>query len=309
MRKAFIQTLMNLADQDERIFLVTGDLGYRVVEPFAERFPDRFINAGVAEQNMIGVATGMAESGLIPFVYSIATFATLRPYEFLRNGPILHNLPVRIVGVGGGVEYSHHGQSHFGLDDIGALRVQSGLTLITPADSAQMVSALTKTWTIHGPIYYRLSKNETLAVPGLDGRFELGQIDLVCDGADTLIIAMGNIAEEAVKAQNQLSTQNIHASVAVVSSINPCPSENLIETISRFKQVFTVEAHYLNNGLGSMVAEIIAENGLNARLTRFAVVGSSAGAVGSQEFLYDRFRISAKHICETVARTLHLAKQ
>lgn len=309
MRKAFIQTLIELAEKDSRIFLLTGDLGYYVIEPFAERFPDRFINAGVAEQNMVGMATGLAESGLIPFVYSIATFATLRPYEFIRNGPVLHNLPVRIVGIGGGIEYSHHGPSHFGLDDIGALRVQPGLTLITPADSAQMVSALSQTWDMSGPIYYRLSKNENLSVPGLDGRFALGKLDLVSDGSDALIISMGNSAEEAVKAQKQLSAQNIGATVAVVSSINPCPEENLIETISRFKQVVTVEAHYLNNGLGSMVAEVIAENGLNARLTRLAVKQNAAGAVGSQDFLYDRFGISAKHISETIVRSLHLAKQ
>ena len=124
MRKAFIKKLIELAQRDQRIYLLTGDLGFFVVEPFAERFPERFINAGVAEQNMMGMATGMAESGLIPFVYSIATFATLRPYEFIRNGPVLNNLPVKIVGIGGGVEYSHHGPTHFGLDDVGALRVQ-----------------------------------------------------------------------------------------------------------------------------------------------------------------------------------------
>ncbi|MCC7531227.1 MAG: 1-deoxy-D-xylulose-5-phosphate synthase, partial [Candidatus Melainabacteria bacterium] len=104
MRKAFIEKLIELAEKDRRIHLLTGDLGFFVVEPFAERFADRFINAGVAEQNMMGMATGMAEAGMIPFVYSIATFATLRPYEFIRNGPVLHNLPVKIVGIGGGVE-------------------------------------------------------------------------------------------------------------------------------------------------------------------------------------------------------------
>src|SRR5580658_5156121 len=118
MRKMFVETLVNLAEQDERVMLLTGDLGFGVVEPFMSKFPKRFINVGVAEQNMVGVATGLAESGFIPFVYSIVTFATLRPYEFIRNGPILHQFPVRIVGVGGGMEYGHNGASHYGLEDI-----------------------------------------------------------------------------------------------------------------------------------------------------------------------------------------------
>src|SRR5919107_1896887 len=104
MRAAFAATLTELAERDERILLLTGDLGFMALEPFSRRFPDRFFNVGVAEQNMVGLATGLAEAGFIPFVYSIVTFASLRPYEFIRNGPILHQLPVRIVGIGGGFE-------------------------------------------------------------------------------------------------------------------------------------------------------------------------------------------------------------
>src|SRR5579872_6006431 len=117
MRSTFIKTLADLAESDKRIILLTADLGYNALEPFVQQFPNRYINVGVAEQNMIGIATGLAEAGFIPFVYSIVTFATLRPYEFIRNGPVLHRLPVRIVGVGTGFEYSHNGASHYGLED------------------------------------------------------------------------------------------------------------------------------------------------------------------------------------------------
>jgi transketolase len=307
MRKAFIQKLIELAEKDKRIFLLTGDLGYFVIEPFAERFPDRFINAGVAEQNMMGMATGMAEAGLIPFVYSIATFATLRPYEFIRNGPVLHNLPVKIVGIGGGVEYSHHGPTHFGLDDVGALRVQPGLSIITPCDSAQLKTALQKTWDMPGPAYFRLSKNENISLPELNGQFELGKLDLIANGQDALIIAMGNSATEAAKAEATLRQQGVHATVALVSSMNPSPEEHLIETISHHRHVFTVEAHYINGALGSMVSEVIAENGLNARLTRLAVRHNPHGAVGSEQYLQDRFGISAKCVADTVVKCLNLA--
>src|SRR5438093_2400618 len=137
MRRAFVNTLVELAERDPRILLLTGDLGYLALEPFSERFPDRFFNVGVAEQNMVGLATGLAEAGYIPFCYSIVTFASLRPYEFIRNGPILHQLPVRVVGVGGGVEYGHNGATHYGLEDVGVMRVQPGISVIAPADAQQ----------------------------------------------------------------------------------------------------------------------------------------------------------------------------
>ena len=134
VRRTFIRTLAEIAEHDERIVLLTGDLGYTVIEPFADRFPQRDFNVGVAEQNLIGLATGLGESGFIPFVYSIATFVTMRAYEFIRNGPLAHHLPIRIIGVGGGFEYSHAGFTHYGVDDIGVLRVQPALTIVAPAD-------------------------------------------------------------------------------------------------------------------------------------------------------------------------------
>src|SRR5438093_3574694 len=141
MRRAFVNTLVELAESDPRILLLTGDLGYLALEPFSERFPDRFFNVGVAEQNMVGLATGLAEAGFIPFVYSIVTFASLRPYEFIRNGPILHQLPVRIVGVGGGFEYGPQGATHHGLEHVGVMRVQPGIAATARADYAQLACA------------------------------------------------------------------------------------------------------------------------------------------------------------------------
>src|SRR5215467_5899322 len=145
MRGIFIKTLFELAQRDKRIVLLTADLGFTVLEPFADKFPQRFFNVGVAEQNMVGLATGLAESGFIPYVYSITPFVTLRPYEFIRNGPVQHSLPVRIVGIGGGFEYATNGMSHYGLEDVGVMRIQPGLTVITPADHQQAGSAIQAT--------------------------------------------------------------------------------------------------------------------------------------------------------------------
>jgi transketolase len=156
MRATFVKTLTELAGQDERVVLLTGDLGYTVLESFIEAHPKRFFNAGVAEQNMIGMATGLAEAGFLPFTYSISTFAALRGYEFLRNGAVKHHLPVRVVGIGGGFEYGSAGLSHHGLEDLGAMRLQPGLRVIAPADAAQARAALLATWDGPDPIYYRV---------------------------------------------------------------------------------------------------------------------------------------------------------
>lgn len=303
MRQAFIKTLVQLAAKDDRIFLLTGDLGYMALEPFAQSFPDRFINAGVAEQNMVGVATGLAEAGFIPFVYSIVTFATLRPYEFIRNGPVLHKLPVRIVGVGGGMEYAHNGASHYGLEDLAVMRAQPGLRVISPADHVQTVTALEKTWNLDGPTYYRLGKDDRISVPELNGRFNLGRTERIMNGADLLIVTAGAITSEAMRAAELLQDQGLNPAITVVSSFNPAPIDDLLEELSRFSCVITLESHYAAGGLGSLISEVIATNGLSCRQVRLAVEEQPDGITGDQKYLFNKYGISAEHVA-AAAKTL-----
>jgi len=275
-----------------------------VLETFADRNPEQFFNVGVAEQNMVGMATGLAEAGFIPFVYSIATFASLRPYEFIRNGPVLHRLPVRIVGVGGGFEYGSAGPTHHALEDVGAWRMQPDLTLIAPADFEQAGTALRATWDIPSPIYYRLGKNEKTKVPGLGGEFALGRAQLVRDGQDLVIVAMGGIAIEAVAAADLLAADGVDAAVVVVASVNPPPTEDLAATLSRFRLAISAEAHYVVGGVGSLVAEVIAERGLDCRLQRCGVTSSAHGVSGSERFLNHANGISARALADTASRLL-----
>lgn len=298
MRGAFVKTLTELAQNDPRLLLLTGDLGYLALEPFANKFPDRFLNVGVAEQNMVGIATGLSESGFIPFVYSIVTFATLRPYEFIRNGPIAHKLPVRIVGVGGGVEYSHNGLSHYGLEDLAVMRVQPGMTIIAPADHEQTSHALKRTWDLPGPVYYRIGKDDRKTVPGLHGRFELGRAQVIHEGKDLLLIALGAVSYEAALACEILDKEGISASLLIVSSLNPSPVDDLAYQLSRFVRAITVEAHYLSGGLGSCVCELVAERKLNCRILRCGVSELPDGITGSQSFLYNKFGLSPEAIVE-----------
>jgi transketolase len=304
MRGAFVRTLVEIAEQDRRVALLTGDLGYMALEPFMERFPDRFFNIGVAEQNMVGIATGLAEAGYVPFVYSIVTFATLRPYEFIRNGPVWHRLPVRIVGVGGGFEYGPQGLSHHGLEDVAVMRVQPGMTVVAPADHQQMASAVRATWNLPGPIYYRSGKDDKTVVPGLDGRFRLGRAEVVHDGRDVAIIAMGSVASEAAAAAKTLAARGIGARVVVVASVQPAPVEDLRAALADVPLAVTVEAHYAAGGVGSLVAEVIAEGGLACRLVRSAVHGQPDARVGSQAFLHARHGLSAAALVDTVLARL-----
>ena len=297
MRSTFIKTLIQLAEQDERIILLTADLGYTVLETFENQFPGRYYNVGVAEQNMIGLSTGLAEAGFIPFLYSIGTFASLRGYEFIRNGPILHRLPVRIIGVGGGMEYSSAGITHHSIDDVGVMRVQPGIRIIVPADATQTRSALEATWNLPDPVYYRIGKDEKISVPGLDGHFDINTPQLIGSGSDLLFVVMGAIAAEVANAASGLREQGIDSTIAIVSSLNPVPE--MVSVLEKFPLVISVEDHYINGGIGSLVAEVITENGLNCRLKRCGIRSQPGGVTGSLNFLRSQHGLTASQLIQS----------
>ncbi len=301
MRSAFVRALVELRRTDPRIVLLTGDLGYMALEPFADEFPRSFFNVGVAEQNMVGIATGLAEAGLLPFVYSIATFATLRPFEFIRNGPVKHNLPVRIVGMGGGFEYGACGSSHHALEDVGVMRLLPGMRVIAPADHAQARTALLATWNLPGPTYYRLGKDDRTLVPGLDGRFEIGRAQVVRDGGDILFLALGAVATEAAAAAERLAAQGVSAGLVVVAHVSPPPMDDLLSALGRVRLAVTVEAHSGVAGLGALACEIVAERGLRCRVVRVAANGLSA-ASGRAAHLHRAHRLDAAQLADTALR-------
>jgi transketolase len=303
MRNAFVGAVQELAEDDPRVVFLTGDLGFMVLEPLAERLGERFLNVGVAEQNMLGLATGLAEAGMVPFVYSIGTFASMRGYELIRNGPLLHLLPVRIIGVGAGLDYGHNGVTHYALEDVAIMRAQPDMTVIAPADPAQAVAAAHASVAVDGPIYFRVGKTNT-AIAELDGHFELGRLTLIGDGRDMAIIALGSIATEAVEARELLERHGIDATVAVISSVQPAPVEDLLALLCDTPLAVTVEAHYRTGGIGSLVAEVIAEHGLSCRLQRRAVAVMPRGQTGTLEYLKEVHQLSASSLATTIAAEL-----
>jgi transketolase len=304
MRRAFIETLFRMAGSDPRIVLMTGDLGYMVMEEYRLHFAERFFNAGISEQNMVGVATGMADAGLIPYAYSIATFASLRPFEFIRNGPVHHRLPVRIVGMGAGFEYGHDGPTHHALEDICALRSLPGLTIVVPADSGQAATAVRDTAFLEGPVYYSLGKDDRLSVDGLDGRFELGKTQTIREGTDLAILSIGSVTVEAVAAAADLAREGIHATIAVVSNFHPDPVADVARILSKVGHAVTVEAQAVSGGLGAFVASVIASRGLDCRLCALGVRTSPDGTSGVQSDRWQKHGIDRVTIAQTARHAL-----
>ncbi|MGD0091426.1 MAG: transketolase C-terminal domain-containing protein [Planctomycetota bacterium] len=285
MRTAFMETLVELAEADERIFLLTADLGWTVVEKFAARFKDRFLNVGVAEANMAGIATGLAQADYVPFIYSIATFASMRCYEQVRNGPLLHGLPVRIVGTGGGYAYGHAGPTHYALEDLAIARTQPGMTVLVPADPQQTRNILRATLLLRGPAYLRVGKGGNPAVPGLNGRFSFGAPELVREGQGVLFIACGGIVHEALRAAEALEAEGLSAAVAVQAHLPGRPHPALAALLRKFRRVVSVEEGYAAGGLGSLVAETIAQEGLHSRLAICGVREPFSGVSGSESYM------------------------
>ncbi|TMD11512.1 MAG: 1-deoxy-D-xylulose-5-phosphate synthase [Chloroflexi bacterium] len=268
MRGAFVRGLVDIAREDERVVLLTADLGFMALEPFAEAYPERFLNVGVAEQDMVGVACGLAEAGFLPFCYSIA------------------------------------GASHHGLEDIGLMRLQPQICLIAPADYSQTLSAVKATWDLPGPVYYRIGKDDRRKVPGLDGHFELGKPDVLGDGADLLLLSTGAVSVEAAGAVQKLAAKGVRTTLAIVSTLNPSPGADLLALLGDFPVAITVEAHRVSGGLGSLVCEVIAENRLRCQAVRVGVSGPPTAVTGSEAYLLRRHGLDRDSLTTTALNVL-----
>jgi transketolase len=301
MRKQFVSTLIEIADTDGRVVLLTADLGFMVLEPFAQRHPNRFFNIGVAEANMISIAAGMAREGFIPYCYSIATFASMRGYEQFRNGAVLHNLPVRIVGIGGGFAYGSAGFTHHALEDIALMRVQPNVGIVAPADDAQVARVLRDHYARPQPMYLRLAK-DSATHPELQGRFRWGHLEVIGEG-DVVILAIGSMTGVALEARRRLQAERISVAVAVVASIAPAPTEDLIALLASKNACITVEDHRPIGGIGSLVAETIADHGLGTRLVRRGISDPPGESSGSEEFLRQRNGLDVEGLVTLVRQT------
>lgn len=299
MRNAFVSALLELAASEPRIFLVTGDLGYNVLEVFAERFPERFLNAGVAEQNMTGVATGLALSGRIVFTYSIANFPTLRCLEQIRNDVCIHNANVKIVAVGGGLAYGPLGPTHHGTEDLAILRTLPNMTVVAPGDPVETDLATRAIVQHAGPCYLRLGKAGEPVVHERPPAFELGRAIEVRSGADVTLISTGGTLAMTVAAADTLASRGVAARVLSMPTLAPLDADAIARAATETGRVVTVEEHGIG-GLGSAVAEVLVglEHPIVFRPLRLA--RRVLKTVGTQDHLRAKQGLSPDGIVQVV---------
>ena len=283
---------------------MTSDLGFTVVERFQERFPDRFFNVGICEENMVGMATGLAEAGYLPFVYSITPFGVMRPYEFLKNGPSKQDLPIRVIGIGSGFDYGINGFSHYALEDIALIRTLEKFHVVAPCDNAQATNALRATWNSSSSIYYRLSKDDIhLATSEFDGNFRLDDCHHLYEGDDLLVIAIGSAVKLAEDAILSLRGHGHSAGLLAVSTLDSA-HDSILKVIQGYRSIITVEDHKVTGGLGSFICETIAESGTAVGIKRFGASMDSNHQIGSRDFMRQLNGYSSSDLVKNALRIL-----
>jgi transketolase len=285
MRTAFIDTLCEIAARDQRVWLLTADLGYSVLERFAARFPDRYVNVGVAEQNMIGIAAGLARCGMMPWVYSIANFPTFRCLEQIRNDVCYHKGNVKIVAVGGGFAYGPNGYTHHGVEDLAILRALPNMTVVAPADPVETRLATRAIADRGSPCYLRLGKARESVVHEWAPEFELGKATLVRPGIDITFLSTGGMLEETVAVARRLEASGVEARVLSMHTLKPLDADAVRRAADETGVLITVEEHSITGGLGSAVAEVLAEHGAAVKFRRFGAPDELRHTVGSQAHL------------------------
>ena len=301
MRTAFIQELLEIAKKDPRIVLMVGDLGFGVVTPFMEHLPQQFVNAGVAEQNMTGMAAGMALSGKIVFTYSIANFPVIRPLEQIRNDVCYHNANVRIVSVGGGMAYGALGPSHHATEDIAVMRAMPNMIVVAPGDPVEARLATRALVEYQGPAYLRLGRAGEPIIHKNWPEFRLGRAIQLREGNDITLISTGGVLPEVVQAADMLQEKGFSVRVLSMHTVKPLDVEAVLSAARETKAIFTVEEHSIIGGLGSAVAEVLAEhNGPRPLFKRLGIPAQFSAEVGSQKYLRSLYQLDAPGIVKQV---------
>jgi transketolase len=304
MRNAFIRGLTALADRDRRVVLLTGDLGFKIFDDFAARFPGRFYNAGVAEANMMSVAGGLALGGLRPFAYSIVPFATLRCLEQIRNDICYQEAAVTVVGVGGGYSYGANGATHHSLEDIAIMRCLPNMTVVCPGDPVEAELATLAAGVHTGPLYLRLGRAGDALVHGSAPPFAIGRAIVVREGADCALISTGGMLPVAVAAAAQLAREGIGCRVVSMHTVKPLDEALLHRCAVEYGAVFTIEEHGLTGGLGSAVGEWLAASGVRCRLRCYGAGDGFAHLCGGQEYYRRMQGLTAEQIAGRVREAL-----
>ena len=300
-RDAFGEAIVRVG-QDERVVVLTGDLRDSTrTEDFAAKYPDRFIECGIAESNMLGIASGLAMSGKVPWACSFSCFVTGR-FETIRLSVAYQETNVRIVGTHSGIGVGEDGYSQMSLEDVAMMRALPNVAVINPADAVETERAVEYLVDHEGPAFLRLTRQKVSDVNGPDYRFELGKAVQLREGSDVAIVATGAAVGEAIKAAETLDAEGISARVLNVHTIEPLDEDAILAAAAECRAIVTVEDHSARGGLGGAVAETLAQRDGGAR---FHVIGlRTFGESGTSEELYEKHGLAANRVAETTRSIL-----
>lgn len=304
MRDAFAREMTSLAAERGDVTLLSGDIGNRMFDRFKEVAPDRFMNCGIAEANMMSVAAGMALSGLRPVVYTITPFTTTRCFEQIRIDVAYHQAPVVIVGTGSGLSYAELGPTHHSIEDMAILRTLPGLNVVAPADSAELASQLREALESQYPTYMRIGKKEEEILHCGSNKLGIGKANLLRDGSDILVLGVGPLLSEAIKAAITVSSDPLSVAVASLGSIKPL-DERFLETMAdRYTTWITVEEHGLVGGIGSAILEWLQERSeKRVNISRVGIPDSFIHETGNQHFARRLMGLDAEGLATTFRNT------
>ena len=294
MRTTFVNTLKELARQDERVFLVTADMGYSVLETFKDEFPDRFLNTGIAEQNTIGIAAGLASRGKIVFVYSIIPFVTMRCFEQVRLDLAYNKSNVKIVGVGAGFTYGSLGSSHHALEDIAIMRSLPNMTVLCPGDPVEARELIKQSYEHTGPVYIRLGKNGEPKIHPEGKKIPLGKAIEISNGDDLILITTSTMLETGKRWVDEWKDEEISVSLVSMPTMKPFDVESIKKFILRNIPIISLEEHNIIGGLGSAISEVIADTGIGVKFLRLGINDKFSHFVGGHNYQKQKSNLTEK---------------
>ena len=307
MRSAYLETLYDVAKHDKNVYAVISDNGAIVYDKYRADLPGQYINAGISEANMVGMAAGMARRGKIPFAYTIGSFLAYRAYEFIMNDVCLQNQNVKLVGIGAGCSYSLLGSSHHSIFDIAALRPLPNLTIFSPASPLEVRKVVKAAYEMKGAVYIRLGTNREPEIYEGEYDFVPGKGVTLREGKDITLIGTGTMVYDLLQVADELGKQKISARVINIHTLKPFDEEIIEKAAEETGAILTVEDHSIYGGLGSIVAEVIAERRLGVKFKRMGLMGFAEG-YGSHEYLKEYNGLDKKSIMRTVKKILKGAR-
>jgi transketolase len=304
MRVSFYKTIEDLYQKDESIYILTADLGYKLFDEFKLKCSDRFYDIGIAETNMIGIASGLSLCGKNVYCYSMSPFLVMRAYEHIRIDIAYHNVNVKLVGVGDGFTYGMEGFTHFGLEDFALMRSLPNMTIVAPADPIEAACLAKISYKHQGPMYVRLGRTGDPHIHTKEPDFKIGKAILLQEGKEIAIFAIGHMVYVAKKAVDMLNKKSIRATLINMHTLKPLDEKIIHQVASMHNYIFTLEEHNINGGLGSALSEVFAENEYSGLFRRIGIREDSGKFLGNAEFLREKHGLTSEKVYQKIIKEM-----